>query len=947
MSRFLLLMLSLCMVAWADASRIAVGRGTPEMDGALTDDGWKNAIAAGPFLLDQQNAFATQQTVVRFLWDDEMLYVAFQCYEDVLNPRQNKLHAFRNAFAKPDDDSVYGEDMVEVLLGNSGTDCLYDVIAAASGVVCDCVSKLSGTEYWQQRDKTWQSGAQVAIGVDNCEAGAHWVAEMAIPWQAIGGVPRMGESRKFLVHRREAASKERSSLQRVENGIHLPQNLGELCFVEKVAGMDVSSMPAFHPGENAVGLSCIGTEAVSLSCTVQFGAEKQEFRQTLAAEALSGKLPFRLDRSGNFSFGWRVADAAGREIYHSPEYVFSVQANLLSVKLEEASLWVNGNPVSESVPLQSGKNLLKVLAGEKASLSLTVGDWTIPYPDGWQRDVDGVDSLAVLSGQSVLWPNWKLDGIWMTRNGLQQILFVPQGIPNETVDDWTMYWELPEGMTLVGASGYYKLYEVTVSECGVVFHEGRRYTRYAVGVVTRDPNGERKGLPYREKVRSHETIACVIHVDREVAYDEALVFYYMGSAAAHAVEVPNCFTAHILPEASGERPARLISQMWPGWLHSLDEAELQRKLMEAMAACGVTEIAVKRKDAGLDNFALLDFNSWNFSLVEYVKDHPEEAAIDFQGTHYDDVICSMRILENPEVEEFLRRTLRNWYEKNQRPTHVVFDYEWHVRDSFFSCYCPRCVADFARFAGVEAEDLTSQRINEEFLPRWTEYCNHRVAELCALFGKLIHEELPDVRFSVYSGYQSERTKLIYGIDWTLLDGKVDFMMCGYGRNEKDLHATQEASRVSRLVTGELVLPDDISQNTAPGWIQKATLLRRCCDATGGYLVFAYASLDGRSFLAMAEVSRILRRFESFFMTGRRRPEALTVSGLGAEEYEVLDDAAGNSLVALMNGKKENRDFVFEIPIPEGKKLYDANGNVVACPVEGVLPADGIAIYVVR
>ena len=173
------------------------------------------------------------------------------------------------------------------------------------------------------------------------------------------------------------------------------------------------------------------------------------------------------------------------------------------------------------------------------------------------------------------------------------------------------------------------------------------------------------------------------------------------------------------------------------------------------------------------------------------------------------------------------------------------------------------------------------------------------------------------------------------------------MMCGYGRNEKDLHATQEASRVSRLVTGELVLPDDISQNTAPGWIQKATLLRRCCDATGGYLVFAYASLDGRSFLAMAEVSRILRRYEPFFMTGRRRPEALTVSGLGAEEYEVLDDATGNSLVALMNGKKENRDFAFEIPIPEGKKLYDADGNAVACPVKGVLPADGIAIYVVR
>ena len=464
MRKLFLLVLSLCVMVWADATRIAVGRGTPKVDGALEDDVWKNAVAAGAFLLDQKNAFATQQTSVRFLWDDESLYVAFQCYEDILNPRQNKLHAFRNAFAKPDDDSVYSEDMVEVLLGNPKTDCLYDVIGVASGVVCDCVSKLSGTEYWQQRDKTWQSGARLAVGVDNCEEGAHWIAEMAIPWQAMGGAPRMGECWKFLVHRREAASQERSSLQSVEKGIHLPQNLGELHFVEKVEGVCVSAMPAFRPGENAIGVSRQGAEEISLSCTVQFGAEKREFQQTLPAGTLAGEVPFRLDRSGNFSFGWRVTDATGQEeIYRSPDYVFSVQANLLSAELEEASLWVNGNSVRDSVSLQSGSNSFRLQAGEKSRVSLKLGDRTIPYPEGWKREADGVDTLTVLFGQSVLWPNWTLDGIWLTRNGLQQILFVPQGIPNETVDDYTMCWELPEGITLVGASGYYKLYDVTVS----------------------------------------------------------------------------------------------------------------------------------------------------------------------------------------------------------------------------------------------------------------------------------------------------------------------------------------------------------------------------------------------------------------------------------------------------------------------------------------------------
>ena len=280
----LLFALSLCCFAAAEPVFVAAGRGTPAIDGKLDDAAWRDSIACGPFLLNQTNNFAQQQTTVRFLWDDENLYVAFKCMEIVLDPAQNRLHDFKNGFQEADSDKVYSSDMVQLLLGNEKDGKLYDVIVSASGVLCDCVCSLDAAEFWSNRDHSWQSNAKVAVNVDNSRNDSYWTVEMSVPWSALGGAPKTGDSRSMLVARHECASKEASSLQAVAGGIHLKENLGKLTFMEKVPGIMITSFPEFLPGVNSLKVAKLNKLPVHLNGCATFGKDAIRAKNSVGEE---------------------------------------------------------------------------------------------------------------------------------------------------------------------------------------------------------------------------------------------------------------------------------------------------------------------------------------------------------------------------------------------------------------------------------------------------------------------------------------------------------------------------------------------------------------------------------------------------------------------------------------------------------------------------------------
>lgn len=938
MKKYLLLFLIWTVGLFADAVLVTVGRGTPQIDGQLQDAVWQDSIACGPFLLDGLNRFAEQQTTVRFLWDDDNLYVAFECQEGVLDPIQNRLHDFKNGFSGEESDQVYSTDMVELLLGNRLNGTMYDVVVAASGVVCDCVSSLDSEEYWSRRDRSWQSGAVVSIGVDNRHLASHWVAEIALPWSSLGGCPLMGERWSFLATRREVASKEASSLQTVTGGIHDRRNQGELFFGEAVPGVLVSSFPAFLPGGNVLKISKTNALPATLKGKVSFGNEDILLEQE-CGEAI-GELPFTLERTGDFGFSWSLAQ--GDVIYYrSPEYQCRVNTSVLTARLENAELAVNGVAVDAegSLPLQAGGNELTVKASADATVALEAGGIAIPYPEGWVRE-DGVDRLTILSEASLVWPNWQVEGIFLNRGGLQQILYFPQGIPGKAVSDYTMTFELPAGIRMVGASGYYKLFPLEVKEQGSVWRNGVEFTKYAITV--------RKKLSYQAMRKSHEMIAVLIEIDEAIALNETSIYYYASSQEANALELPNRFAAHVIEAAKGVQPQEALIEMWGSWLGSMDDNALKHRIFDYMADAGVNEINCAVGDyERLRPFTLFNFEDWNFNCQPYLQEHPEQAQVGYDGKVGKGIVCSTHMVRNPQFAAFLKSQMKDWHERRGLVRHIDWDYESHVKDSYMSCYCPLCIADFAKFAGISPEGLTSERINQEHLSQWQKYCHRRVADFARLLGQTIHEELPGVVFSIYSGYQSERSKLVYGIDWSLLEGILDFAMCGYGRSAEQLAATQACFQKTKLVLGELVFPFDTTQRIAPQTVRAATLLRRCCDATKGCLMFQYPELDGRSFLAIAEVSRIVANYEAFFTTGLRAPQMLETTTMAPADYEVLGDGEGNYLVVLMNQKDQPREFVFEVGLPLGRRLLDEEGREVAPSVSTTLAGSAVKVYLIR
>ncbi|MBQ4479201.1 MAG: hypothetical protein IJJ33_18105 [Victivallales bacterium] len=931
--------LAICLGLFAvEPMIVSAGRGTPVVDGNLADEAWRNSIAYGPFLLLSSNSFAQQQTTVRFLWDDQNLYAAFECQEGALDPIQNRLHDFKNNYQGADNDAVYSTDMVQLLLGNPFNGRLYDVIATASGVVCDCVSDLTAADYWRDRDRSWQSGTTAAVAVVSRHPEAYWAVELALPWRTLGGKPSAGDHWKFLAARREYASKEVSSLQAIaEGGVHTPKNLGELVFVDSVPSIQVLAFPAFLPGRNVLRVTGENDVPVRLACKVDFGAG------AITAENYGSEVEFELEQDGNFVFQWIVAQD-DNVYYCSSVYHFEVNTRILSAQLKDGVLSLNGVAVpAEGIPLKAGVNELALTTGADAAVSLSAGGVSIPWPEGWVADADGVWRRKLLCVQSLVWPNWHVNGINLNRGGLQQILWCPQGIPDKKVSDYTMTFELPPGVELIGTSGYYKLFPVEVERLGTVTRNGVEFTQYAITV--------KKALSYAATRKSHEMIATVIHVDEDIATNETCLYYYASSHEANAMELPNRLPAHVIAPARAPQSERLIIELWTSWLKSMDDDALRHRIFDYFAEAGVTEITSPVGDyQRLRGVALFNFETWNFNCQEYLADHPEQAQVEYSGAISKTTVCSTRLVREPEFARFLRERLPSWHQRFGNCGHIDWDYESHVKDSYLSCYCPVCLKDFATFAGISPAGLSAERINQEFLPQWQRYCHRRVADFATLLAETIHEELPNVVFSMYSGYQSDRSKLVYGIDWSLLEGVLDLAMCGYGRSPRELHDTQQCFQKTGLVLGELLYPFDYVARTAPQALQSATLLRRCCDATRGCLIYHYPTLDGRSFLAIAEVARIISKYEDFFTTGLRSAELLTMHSTGVkdDEYEVLGDGQGNFLVLLMNLQDKPREFNFEITMPAGRQLFDERGrNVGDNQIPVVLDGFQIQAYEIR
>lgn len=938
--------------------KVAIGKCSkaPVIDGKLDDACWKQTVTVTPFLLNKSAELAKEQTQVYMTYDDKYIYVGFRCDAKVLEPEENRLHEFVDKVKENDSNSIFKDDCVIMLFSPEPGLC-YELTVNSNGAILD--AKCKGPNFWKKRDVKWNSGA-IAKGIRN---DGFWTVEIAIPRNELK-VERYSDF-KFLLGRINQAVKESSSFSKISDGFHDLVSFSSLIFRKNVPAVGLGKFPAFSAGENKllvnIGASNKGALLIKQLIRKTGKTPKLFTKKVSLSKKGTVKVPFKVS-GGNFNYTITLRDAESSNILlKTPDYSFNPAVSLLKATIKSPGKYKFFlNTKEKNNQLNKGLNVVAIKALKGTSVKITIGSkiillnsswkfspkeskgWNSPdfNISKWQKapvengvlKQDGYLRKIIFVRETELWPNWTQYGVNICRGSSQQFFFLPRGLAGiKSTVDFKMNIELPSDFELLGASSYYNFFKAPIMKTGTVKRHGIEYNKYQIDL----PGNKR--YRYKDKLpRTHKY--CMFAVRAPLKRKTGGNMYYYASAAdSYIEEVPQKLKMNLLPALHGKQPKKITFQLWVSWLRRLSDLKLQGEIVADCRLAGFNEIEKLNGPAkGMHVFKTIGFSSHDLNFSTVVNQYPDVALINSKGVKNKIMVCPSFLLHDPVGRTCFQKVIAGWQKKNQYK-HIDWDYEYNTFSSTISCFCHRCLKAFGN------ESLSPTEIQKNYKDKWVDFMTGRMADITDRLSDILRKIDPEIIFSVYSGYQSERTKSRYGVDWNKLKGKIQVAMFGYGRPEKFIDATYKALGNTKLMFGAIAHPSRNSDRSYPTYCSAAKLMRRLLDSKGGgVLIFSLSSLDGRTFHAMSKVSSLVAEYEDFFIKNKRVDSSLSYNG----EYAVLEWQKKKLLVLLNQRQKDNK---FKIDLNKANRIFDfyAKKKITDKYISGNIPPGEIKVYIIE
>ncbi len=208
---------------------VARAAAAPEIDGVLDDDVWKTASCV-PFLY-YTRGFLPESPTTRtfFAWDDENLYVAYDCAEPL--PDQIKLRGVPPRAVTDEDDCV------ELRIQSPGMELYYELVINSAGLFFDA----------RHFDRSWESNARCSshVGKDS------WTVELSIPWDNLGQTPKPDQLwRTNLRRHRYVGGQSFRQWSRTGPESRSPHAFGYMRFVDSAPAIHQLELGYEQPGLN-------------------------------------------------------------------------------------------------------------------------------------------------------------------------------------------------------------------------------------------------------------------------------------------------------------------------------------------------------------------------------------------------------------------------------------------------------------------------------------------------------------------------------------------------------------------------------------------------------------------------------------------------------------------------------------------------------------------------
>jgi len=677
--------------------------------------------------------------------------------------------------------------------------------------------------------------------------------------------------------------------------------------------------------------------AQPLSVPLEKGVNVLALRLTKGTVALQGKL-------GEFAFdaaNWRMAPADVAD------------------------------PVSPSV--DDGRWPVAPKIADHATLGVMVG----------RADQPVVLRRTLLVEHTRVWPTPE-PAYTLAQGVTQHITFRTEGLKGRKLDGWETFIAVPPGFEVIGSTGFYGhnpgIPKWTTTQIGEQTVQGRKmrvakvaadqplvtgrhYVMSEFEAFVRAPQSPPDAeLPLRctdssfpgsawERTASPAPPAACEAKPRTQWVTEFV--YWSQANDGSVIEVPQTVSVRVLPAVQGAQGKTLVWQLWGGWLSNMDDLGMREQILDCARAAGFNDIVSGDRWTsghaprfGLEHTLGINFQPWALNLAPYLKQHPDQRLVAADGKPSGQYLCTTVLLG--EGWTVVRDCLRDKIDAI-KPNTVDYDFEYGpLGGSPHACFCPRCLEAFRQHARLPpAEELSGEIIGRQYRDQWVDFMARRVAKMFGMFRRTIHELSPGTRFSVYSGYATPDNAERYGVDWRYVGQEqgCDRAGCGYGRPVEATRATIAALQGIPLICGALLTPYERDILTPVNPLTKAWLLRTVLDSTGGVLVYDRKVVDGRSWLAMGETTRLVAAYEDAFVQGRR----LSLDPFSDAQVQPLQHA-GTTLVCLMNPTP--KPLALKVPLrPEwgaGQEFYSGRQAIAGATVETTLePGDAEVVVLLR
>ena len=976
---------------------VARTRTPPKIDGIPDDPCWDKTAACTSFVGVRSLAPAQSATTVRLCYDARNLYALFVCEEPILSVAQQRRHEFAAKVNERDGD-VYRDDSVIMLLDPANTGKpLFEFTINSLGTITD--ARRPGPDFWESRDIAWNSSAHAAGRTGD----GVWSVEVAIPFADLAAQPpAVGDVWQACLGRIARGRKENTSWNTSNQGFHDPRSPGALVFAGAAPGVALDAPTSLQLGKNPVVATinpCKGQPAsvyvVSSVGTSTGTAHSYQFAEAQDAPTKAVAL-LEVKDEAELQVAHGILDAATLQpLYLTPVLSRTVKSTVATVTLacdgpfelllndELLGRGQQAKAVEIKAPLQKGANVfaLRLRNGTAAVNIETPGleprsvNWkmssgdktgaTSPTTDDntWETatkvgehpklgDVIGRPGKAVLLRHTLLWEKTRIwptpePALYIARNSNQHVTVIADGLSKRKLIDWTVYLAVPPEFEILGSTGYYGNVDYQPSFLCTQLGErtvGGRKMQVARIVANKPIMAGRHYIfsLFNAFVRPRDGVG-------EAEDHETAFVYWTEANDGTVVEPQQTFPVRLLPPLNGKQPKKLVWQLWGSFFGNMNNHAMREATLETAKLAGLNDLVAgdlwtseNAPKYGIQHTMGFNFQAWSLNMKPYLAEHPDERLMGQDVRPNDGYLCTTRLLG--ESWHAVEAKLQEKIEATRAHT-MDYDYEYPPLTGPHSCYCPRCLAEFRDHAKLDPDaKLDPALIQDRYEQQWVEFMAHRVARLFRKFRDTIHHLAPGTKFSVYSGYQTPENPKRYGVNWDYVGEfqACDRAGCGYGRPVDAIPATIDGLKGIPALFGELVRPYDTKETIPAVPMTKARLLRRSLDSTGGVLIYNRLPLDGRSWHAIAETTRLVATHEDLFLAGKRT----ALSGCDEARVQVLGDGR-TTLVCAMNGGSSNLDLRLLLPAKAGggREFYSGRSVTAGQAVSCTLPAGEAEVFV--